>query len=83
MSDSEWIPASKPEAEPYLSDELILETKLWTISQIAKFINDGGGTFRKFIYEYLDLEYAEAYDAGAMIITNALYNRDEKCERYI
>lgn len=58
--------------ETPLSEQLTLEVKLWTVSQIAKFINDGGGTFRKLIYEYLDLDYMDACVAGGMTITNAL-----------
>lgn len=49
-----------------------LFTKLWIISQIAKFILDGGGTFRKLIYEYLELDYASAYGAGGMTISNCV-----------
>ena len=50
------------------------EAKLWVIEQIAKFIRDtkGHGSFRKLIYEYLNLEYVEAYEAGAMCITNSI-----------
>lgn len=59
--------------EKPLSGQLTHEVKLWTISQIAKFINDGGGTFRKLIYDYLNLDYMDAHMAGGMTITNALY----------
>ena len=50
------------------------EAKLWVIDRIAQFICDteGEGTFRKLIYEYLNLEYVEAYEAGAMCITNSI-----------
>ena len=50
------------------------EAKLWVIDQIAQFIIDteGDGTFRKLIYDYLNLQYAEAYEAGAMCITNSM-----------
>lgn len=50
------------------------EAKLWVVDRIAQFICDtqGDGTFRKLIYEYLNLQYAEAYEAGAMCITNSL-----------
>lgn len=63
--------------EKPLSEQLAYEVKLWTISQIAKFINDGGGTFRKLIYEYLDLDYVDAYEAGGMVITNALCREED------
>lgn len=50
------------------------EAKLWVVDKIAQFIIDteGDGTFRKLIYEYLNLEYSEAYEAGAMCITNSI-----------
>ena len=50
------------------------EAKLWVVDKIAQFIIDteGDGTFRKLIYEYLNLEYVEAYEAGAMCITSSI-----------
>lgn len=48
-----------------------LQVKLEALSQIAEFINDGGGSFRKFI-DYLDLDYCDAFDAGGMLISNAV-----------
>ena len=50
------------------------EAKLWVIDRIAQFIIDteGDGTFRKLIYDYLNLDYAEAYEAGAMCINNSI-----------
>ena len=47
------------------------QVKLETLSQMAKFINDGGGSFRKFI-DYLDLDYCDAHEAGGMLISNTL-----------
>lgn len=56
------------------------EAKLWVIQQIAQFIHDteGNGSFRKLIYEYLDLDYGEAYMAGGMVITNTLSHENYK-----
>lgn len=56
------------------------EAKLWVIEQITKFIHDtgGNGSFRKLIYEYLDLDYADAYLAGGMVITNTLSHESYK-----
>lgn len=56
------------------------EAKLWVIEQIAKFIRDtkGHGSFRKLIYEYLNLEYVDAYLAGGMDITNMLSPEEYK-----
>ena len=56
------------------------EAKLWVIQQIAKFIHDteANGSFRTLIYEYLDLDYAEAYLVGGMDITNSLSHENYK-----
>ena len=48
------------------------DAKLWTLSAIAKFIVGDGGSFRNLVYDYLGLDYDEAYRAGGMIITNAI-----------
>jgi len=52
--------------------------KLWVLSRISKFITDGGGSFR-ILLEYLDLEYHPAYNAGGMIITNAICTGADEC----
>jgi hypothetical protein len=56
------------------------EAKLWVLGQIAKFIHDteARGSFRRLIYEYLDLDYVEAYVAGGMDITNTLSHGNYK-----
>ena len=56
------------------------EAKLWVLGQIAKFIHDteGNGSFRKLIYEYLDLDYADAYLAGGMVLTTTLSQESYK-----
>lgn len=50
------------------------EAKLWVVQQIAKFIHEteAHGSFRKLIYDYLNLDYVEAYLAGGMDITNTM-----------
>lgn len=50
------------------------EAKLWVIQQLAQFIRDteGDGSFRKMIYDYLNLSYQEAYLAGGTVITNSI-----------
>ena len=66
-----WTPPGDNEAP---LTEPSTEAKLWVIDRIAQFICDteGEGTFRKLIYDYLNLDYADAYDAGAMCITSSI-----------
>lgn len=59
-----------------------LQVKLETLSQIAEFINDGGGSFRKFI-DYLNLDYCDAHEAGGMLISNTLHGERELQENKI
>lgn len=56
------------------------EAKLWVLRQISQFIRDteAQGTFRKLIYEYLDLDYTDAYLAGGMDIINSLSHENYK-----
>jgi uncharacterized phosphosugar-binding protein len=55
--------------------------KVKQIDQIAKFIAEGGGTFRVFC-AHVGLSYEECYRAGGMLISNtidkALYHIDAK-----
>lgn len=81
-----WTPPGDNEA-PLM--EPSTEAKLWVIEQISRFIRDtkGHGSFRKLIYDYLNLEYADAYLAGGMDITNMLspeeYKRNFKDKLFV
>lgn len=72
-----WTPPRDNEAP---LTEPSTEAKLWVLKQIAKFIRDteAQGSFRKLIYEYLDLDYTDAYLAGGMDIINSLSHENYK-----
>ena len=47
------------------------------LSALIEFLEDGGGTFRKFI-SILGMDYTAAYDEGWMGFTNALADHESR-----
>lgn len=47
--------------------------KIAAIQGIWKFISEGGGTSRHLAYDCLDIDYVSALDAGAMNISNFIF----------
>lgn len=47
------------------------------LGALIEFIDDGGGTFRKFI-SILGMDYTAAYDEGWMGFTNALSDHESR-----
>ncbi len=54
--------------------------KLEALKSIAKFLTDGGGTYRSLCYDYLDVDYCGGIDHGGMEITNFVFEALEKKE---
>jgi len=47
------------------------------LAALVSFLDDGGGTFRKFI-SILGMDYTAAYDEGWMGFTNALCDHESR-----
>mgnify|MGYP001563045675 FL=1 len=55
----------------------IYEAKIETVKAIARFINDGGGSFRNCLYEYMgEDDYCGFLEAGLMEITNFIFSSE-------
>ena len=59
----------------------IYEAKFDTVKAIAKFIKDGGGSYRQCLYDYIgEDDYSGFLDAGLMDITNFVFRAYENLE---
>lgn len=59
-----------------MSDTWHTETDPLLPAQLAQFIREGGGSFRKLL-DYTGMDYTTAYNLGWMEFTNALSDREQ------
>lgn len=58
--------------------------RLETIAILNQFLQDGGGSFRNLIYDYLDVDYHDAVRVGVIDVCDALndyISRSAKLQR--